>query len=193
MDSSQCLVQTAGFKIQSSKRKRHIQSSLRISNIMTKKLEEILNLPESKKIVKQEEKKQIKNEVAQPFLRDINEFDKISAALPAVKGLGDLGDQELDDLAKRATEAYEDIMDLGMNVEARYSGRLFEVAAGMLGHAISAKTAKLDKKLKMIDLQLKKQKLDQDTSDTDNGIPLNGDGFIVTDRNSLIEKLKNLK
>lgn len=160
---------------------------------MTKKLEEILNLPESKKIVKQEEKKQIKNEVAQPFLRDINEFDKISAALPAVKGLGDLGDQELDDLAKRATEAYEDIMDLGMNVEARYSGRLFEVAAGMLGHAISAKTAKLDKKLKMIDLQLKKQKLDQDTSDTDNGIPLNGDGFIVTDRNSLIEKLKNLK
>ena len=160
---------------------------------MTKKLEEILNLPESKKIVKQEEKKQIKNEVAQPFLRDINEFDKISAALPAVKGLGDLGDQELDDLAKRATEAYEDIMDLGMNVEARYSGRLFEVAAGMLGHAISAKTAKLDKKLKMIDLQRKKQKLDQDTSDTDNGIPLNGDGFIVTDRNSLIEKLKNLK
>jgi hypothetical protein len=160
---------------------------------MTKKLEELLNLPESKKIVKQEEKKQAKAELAQPFLRDISEYDKISAALPQVKGLGDLGDAELDDLAKRATEAYEDIMDLGMNVEARYSGRLFEVAASMLGNAIQAKTAKLDKKLKMIDLQLKKQKLDNDANNADEGVTLQGDGVIITDRNSLLEKLKNLK
>jgi hypothetical protein len=84
-------------------------------------------------------------------------------------------------------------MDLGMNVEARYSGRLFEVAASMLGNAIQAKTAKLDKKLKMIDLQLKKQKLDQDANNADEGITLQGDGVIITDRNSLLEKLKNLK
>jgi hypothetical protein len=160
---------------------------------MTKKLEELLNLPESKKIVKQEEKKQAKAELAQPFLRDISEYDKIAAALPQVKGLGDIGDAELDELAKKATEAYEDIMDLGMNVEARYSGRLFEVAASMLGNAIQAKTAKLDKKLKMIDLQLKKQKLDQDANNADEGVTLQGDGVIITDRNSLLEKLKNLK
>jgi hypothetical protein len=160
---------------------------------MTKKLEELLNLPESKKIVKQEEKKYAKADLGQPFLRDISEYDKISAALPQVKGLGDLGDSELDELAKKATEAYEDIMDLGMNVEARYSGRLFEVAASMLGNAIQAKTAKLDKKLKMIDLQLKKQKLDQDANSADEGVTLQGDGVIITDRNSLLEKLKNLK
>jgi hypothetical protein len=160
---------------------------------MTKKLEEILNLPESKKIVKQEEKKQAKAEIAQPFLRDMNEYDKISAALPQVKGLGDLGDSELDELAQKAKDAYEDIMDLGMNVEARYSGRLFEVAASMLSHAITAKTAKLDKKLKMIDLQIKKQKLDQDANAQDEGVTLQGDGVIISDRNSLLEKLKNLK
>jgi hypothetical protein len=79
-----------------------------------------------------------------------------------------------------------------MNVEARYSGRLFEVAASMLGHAIQAKTAKLDKKLKMIDLQIKKQKLDQDSS-SDDSVTIQGDGVIITDRNSLLEKLKNLK
>ena len=151
---------------------------------MTKKLEEILNLPESKKIVK---------EVAAPFMRNMSEFDKISAALPQVNGLGDAGDQELDELAQKAKDAYEDIMDLGMNVEARYSGRLFEVAASMLGHAIQAKTAKLDKKLKMIDLQLKKQKLDNDANSADEGVTLQGDGVIITDRNSLLEKLKNLK
>jgi hypothetical protein len=160
---------------------------------MTKKLEEILNLPESKKIVKQEEKKAAKQDVAQPLLRDISEFDKIAAALPQVKGLGDAGDAELDELAQKAKDAYEDIMDLGMNVEARYSGRLFEVAASMLGHAIQAKSAKLDKKLKMIDLQLKKQKLDQDAAGADEGVTLHGDGVIISDRNSLLEKLKNLK
>lgn len=158
---------------------------------MTKKLEEILNLPESKKIVKQEEKKQAR-EVAEPLLRNIDEFDKISAALPQVKGLGDAGDAELDELARKATEAYDDIMDLGMNVEARYSARMFEVAASMLKNAIDAKTAKLDKKLKMIDLQLKKQKIDQDANGADDSVTLQGDGVIITDRNSLLEKLKNM-
>jgi uncharacterized protein YacL (UPF0231 family) len=158
---------------------------------MTKKLEEILNLPESKKIIKQEEKKQVS--IPEPLLRDINEYDKISAALPMVKGLGDLGDAELDELAQKAKDAYEDIMDLGMNVEARYSARMFEVAASMLGHAITAKSAKLDKKLKMIDLQLKKQKLDNDANGADDSVTIQGDGVIITDRNSLLEKLKQMK
>ena len=158
---------------------------------MTKKLEEILNLPESKKIIKQEEKKQVT--APEPLLRDISEYDKISAALPMVKGLGDLGDAELDELAQKAKDAYEDIMDLGMNVEARYSARMFEVAASMLGHAITAKSAKLDKKLKMIDLQLKKQKLDNDANGGDDSVTIQGEGVIITDRNSLLEKLKQMK
>lgn len=160
---------------------------------MTKKLEELLNLPESKKIIKDEEKKTKKQEVATPFLRDMSEFDKISAALPAVKGLGDASDSEFDALAQRATDAYDDLIDLGMNVEPRYSARIFEVAGSMLKNAIDAKAAKIDKKLKMIELQLKKQKLDQDSSTEDKGVSLSGDGVIITDRNSLLEKLKQMK
>jgi hypothetical protein len=157
---------------------------------MTKKLEEILNLPENKKIVRDEaDKVPTKPE---PLLRDISEFDKIAAALPQVKGLGDASDAEFDALAQRATDAYDDLMDLGMNVEARYSGRIFEVAGGMLKNAIDAKAAKIDKKLKMIELQLKKQKLDQETTETD-GLSISGDGVIITDRNSLLEKLKQMK
>ena len=55
---------------------------------MTKKLEELLDLPDSKEIIKQDQKKDKKEVVAQQneTLRDIAEFDKISAALPAVKG-----------------------------------------------------------------------------------------------------------
>jgi hypothetical protein len=161
---------------------------------MTKKLEEILNLPASKEVIKQEEKKKQKSEKEKPdaFLRDMSEFDKIAAALPQVKGLGDLADGELDELAKKAVDAYDDIMDLGMNVEARYSSRLFEVASSMLKNAIDAKSAKLDKKLKMIELQIKKAKLDQDANSGDDSVSLHGEGVIITDRNSLLEKLKKM-
>ena len=161
---------------------------------MTKKLEEILNLPASKEVIKQEEKKKQKaeNEKPESFLRDMSEFDKIAAALPQVKGLGDLADGELDELAKKAVDAYDDIMDLGMNVEARYSSRLFEVASSMLKNAIDAKSAKLDKKLKMIELQIKKAKLDQDANSGDDSVSLHGEGVIITDRNSLLEKLKKM-
>jgi hypothetical protein len=158
---------------------------------MTKKLEELLNLPESQEIIKEEESKSndvVKAEQQEDF-RDIAELDKITAALPAVKGLGELADKELNAIADKATTAYDDLMDLGMNVESRYSGRVFEVAGGMLKTALDAKVAKLDKKLKMIDLQLKKEKQDKDSGYEDSGL-VNGEGYVVTDRNSLLEKLK---
>lgn len=161
---------------------------------MTKRLEEILNLPENKKMVEKAEKTAVKHERKElpPLLRSMEEFDKISAALPQVSGLGDLADGEFDALAQRATDAYDDLMDLGMNVEARYSSRIFEVAGGMLKNAIDAKSAKIDKKLKMIELQLKKQAIDQKGGNADESITVQGEGVIVSDRNSLIEKLKNM-
>jgi len=98
---------------------------------MTKKLEELLNLPDSKEIVDEakSEEKQNKRETAiveQGETFDaLQEMDKIASALPKVKGLGDKADSELEDISNRALSAYEDLMDLGMNVEARYSGRVF--------------------------------------------------------------------
>ena len=160
---------------------------------MTKKLEELLNLSESQEIIQEEKSKSnnvVKASTDEDF-RDIAELDKITAALPAVKGLGELADKELNEIALKATTAYDDLMDLGMNVEARYSGRVFEVAGGMLKTALDAKVAKLDKKLKMIDLQLKKEKQDKDSGFEDSGL-VNGEGYVVTDRNSLLEKLKNM-
>ena len=62
----------------------------------------------------------------------------------------------------------------------------------MLKTSLDAKVAKLDKKLKMIDLQLKKEKMDKDGKAPGEGDVLNGEGYIVTDRNSLLEKLKNM-
>lgn len=156
---------------------------------MTKKLETLLNLPPSGPV---EEPPSTPVQVPTIDLEDkLEEFDKIAAALPKVKGLGDLADNELDALASKAEQAYDDLMDLGMNVEARYGARMFEVAAQMMTAAINAKSAKIDKKLKMVDLQIKKLAIDRKNGKED-GNTVEGEGYIITDRNSILEKLKNL-
>ena len=171
---------------------------------MTKKLEDILNLPNVKEAFKEVDKKEKakKHKEANgqnPSSKNLDpktqanlqksyaEFDKVAAALPQVKGLGELSDLELDKLAIEGEESYKNLMDLGMNVDSRYSGRIFEVASTMLRNAIDAKSGKIDKKLKMIELQLKKQKLDQGNKD---GGPIEeSDGFVISDRNELMKKL----
>lgn len=117
----------------------------------------------------------------------LSNLEKIEAALPQVRGL-ESADNEMDDLAELATNSYKDLMDLGMQVEARFSSEIFNSAGTMLGHAITAKTAKINKKLKMLDLQLKKAALDQKTASKNEeiqSIPL-GEGQSL-DRNELLK------
>ena len=157
---------------------------------MTKKLEELLNLPENNDIKNKSKKAEAVIVEQEETFRDIAEFDKIASALPAVKGLGEMADAELNEVADKAMQAYDDLMNLGMNVESRYSGRVFEVAGTMLKTSLDAKVAKLDKKLKMVELQLKKEKLDKEESSPSGMVE--GQGYVVTDRNSLLERLKGL-
>jgi hypothetical protein len=158
---------------------------------MTKRLEEILNLPTNENLIINAEPVDATPIETIDLQEKLEELDKIAAALPRVKGLGDISDAELDALANKAEQAYDDLMDLGMNVEPRYGARMFEVAANMMNAAIQAKTNKIDKKLKMVDLQLKKLAIDKKHGQ-DNGPTVEGEGYIVTDRNSILEKLKNM-
>ena len=157
---------------------------------MTRKLEELFDLPPTTQEV----------DASVPSLPDnrdklavIDEaIDKIDAALPAVRGL-DATDQEMDELAGLATGSYKDLMDLGMQVDSRFASEIFSVASNMLGHAITAKTAKLDKKLKMIQLQLQKAKLDQQIKKDagkakDDEEPIDGKGMVL-DRNALLAQI----
>ena len=171
---------------------------------MTKKLEDILNLPNVKEAFKEVDKKEKDKKIKESngqhasaknldpqtqknLQKSYAEFDKVAAALPQVKGLGELSDLELDKLAVESEESYKNLMDLGMNVDSRYSGRIFEVASTMLRNAIDAKSSKIDKKLKMVELQLKKAKLDKD-GDT-GPEPVESEGMIISDRNELMKKL----
>jgi hypothetical protein len=158
---------------------------------MTKKLEELFNLPEKEMnpVPKPISEEIVEKATAVKSLDDsLQEVERITQGLPQIVELNDLNDGDLDNLAAKAEKAYDDLMDLGMNVEVRYSSRIFEVAGGMLKNAIDAKSAKVDKKLKAIDLQLKKLKLDNDAGIDPNNV-INGQGYVITDRNELLKKL----
>jgi hypothetical protein len=155
---------------------------------MTKKLEELFNLPNANATPEETEQTIAEN---RELITDVDSaIDKIDAALPTVHDL-DTGDKELDELAKLAQDKAEDLIDLGMNVEPRFSGVILQTASVMLGHAITAKTAKLDKKLKMVQLQLAKAKLDhqikKDTKDPAEEA-IQGEG-VVLDRNDLLKQI----
>lgn len=159
---------------------------------MTKKLEDLFNLEEQDTASEEPVVEEIKgpsHDDVHTLDRSYKEVNEITRNLPAIKELDNLNDTELDQLASKAEQAYDDLMDLGMNVEVRYSGRIFEVAGSMMKNAIDAKTAKIDKKLKAIDLQMKKYKIDKDSSPVDDEDVISGEGFVVTDRNELLKKL----
>jgi hypothetical protein len=157
---------------------------------MTKKLEELFNLADADPVKKTAPAIEKTEPVEISSLEhSYQEVEKITGALPVIAELNDLSEKELDDLAKKAEDAYDDLMDLGMNVEVRYASRIFEVASSMLNNAISAKTAKIDKKLKAVDLQLKKLKIDNDRLGDDPHDVINGQGYVITDRNELLRKL----
>lgn len=156
---------------------------------MTKKLEELFNL-DNAEVTETPVTVEPPKEEVRSLERSYKEVDQIAASLPVIPELEAIGDAELDALAKKAEDAYDDLMDLGMNVEVRYSGRIFEVAGTMLRNAIDAKAAKIDRKLKAVDLKLKKLKIDRDAGDDDPNNVMNGQGYIITDRNELLKKLR---
>lgn len=124
-------------------------------------------------------------EEAQTTLTQVSEaYDKINAALPMVRDL-DTSDKDLDELSDLAKNSFTDLMDLACNVEPRFSGPIIQSASTLLGHAITAKVAKVDKKLKMIDLQLKKARLDQQSEKDTPEKTIDGKG-VVMDRNALL-------
>jgi len=155
---------------------------------MTKKLEELFGLPPTEE-PQDSDSAESGNDVETnlPVLPEtLAALDKIEAALPAVRGL-EASDAEMDDLADKATKEFDNLMDLGMNVDSRYASEIFAVASQMLGHAITAKNAKLNKKLKMIELQMKKLKLDREGGIDDPAMPT-AQGHVIN-RNELLAHL----
>ena len=149
---------------------------------MTKRLEEEFNLPPM------DDAEPVSKEQAQTQIQTVEDAlsvsEKINMALAEVRGM-EAHDTEMDDIAQQAVESYEQLMSLGMNMTDMAAGPVFNNAANMLKIALEAKDSKTTRKLKQIDLMLKKARLDQQGAKADDS-PSN---ITAMDRNELLKML----
>jgi hypothetical protein len=150
---------------------------------MTKKLEELFDLPPA----------DVENMTQAELKESMKELDTFDDKMKSVIDLTS-SDKEMDDIAEKAMNTFQDLMDLGMNVPVNAAAPIFEAATKLMGHALVAKSNKIEKKLKLLDLELKKRRLDhQIAQDTGNNDPAKGDyegDARVLDRNELLKLIK---
>ena len=163
---------------------------------MTKKLEEELNLPDLEELLPEQEEEKLKEPTTEEAKQEIatiekemSMVDRANIALPTVEGLEQL-DREMDAYANKAMNTFEDLVDLGKNVEDRHAAPIFDSAA------------KMDKKMKMIELQMRQARREKDSQKIDAyvagkkheiGDETETEGRIIGDRSAMLaEIMKNL-
>ena len=171
---------------------------------MTKKLEEFFNLPSSADdttpdvaevsvVPVAELKQQLYDDArsAMSAMSAMTTTEKVETALPLVSGL-DSHDSEMESIAKKAIQTFEDLVSLGNNVPDMHAGKIYEVAGQMLKTAMEAHNAKAEKKLRMVELQLKKLRAEQIDLELGNGPAKTGNG-VEFDRNELLRHIVKVK
>lgn len=154
---------------------------------MTKRLEEVFNFAEPTEI-DAEAVPTDSSVAAEASVVSIQaSSDKVDLALSQVSGLNE-HESDMNDIAKTAMDAYKDLWDISQNIHDAHVGKVLEVAQGMLKTALEAQEAKSQRKLKMVELQIKKARLDWEMT-TKGKSADNGPDGVFFDRNELIATL----
>ena len=162
---------------------------------MTKKLEDLFNIgpvdDESEtELVESDFDDDIVEVDAETEIMEITEAmeisNRINSALAEVRGMEE-HDGEMDEIAQKALDNFDQLMSLGMNLTDMAAGPVFGSATQMLKVALEARDSKVTRKLKQVDMMIKKANLDhrKDTAkgDTQQVQPN------VYDRNELLKML----
>ena len=159
---------------------------------MTKKLEETFNIDPVEEQAKETPTIEESRDFTEILSSELANTDKIDASLPMVQGLNE-HDKDMDDIHEKAINTFEELISLGMNVEVHAGAKLMETANQMLKTAMEAKDSKVDRKLKMLNLQLNKAKLDLAVEKEEKKNKTEDDfeteGSVVMDRNDLLKRL----
>ena len=164
---------------------------------MTRKLEELFDLPRDEETPKNTDSEQSEPEEITPERLEENRgivvaaIDEIEQSLPTVTGLEQMN-SDYDEVRQEAMEHFKNIADLAYNVDSRFSGELLNAANQSLGLALEATKAKHLVSLKTIEAKMKKLKLDSDLSkksgNTDPETTENAVGFVIS-RNEILDRL----
>lgn len=99
-------------------------------------------------------------------------------------------DQEMDEIASLAVEYGKTLHDLGMSVEVKHAGEIFTASGNMLKVALDARNSKMEKKLKMMRLELDKLKLDRQMPESNETIE--AQNVTILDRNALLQQIQDI-
>ena len=139
--------------------------------------------PEAKEETPEEE---VQNAVA--TLREI------SAKIAMIEGTDH--SEAMDELHKEILGHARDLMSYGFNIDHPRARGIFEIAATMYSHAISAKNAKREAQLKAMKLSMDKKRVELEEKRTNHAVGqssalIANDGTIlVEDRNELLRRLR---
>lgn len=158
---------------------------------MSRKLEDLINIPPIAEMQSAIDKTEELSEAIDASGVNFTLNEKLEAALPIVADIM-AHDSEMDDIARKAIDSYNELCDMADNTPAMYSGKIYEVAANMLRTAMDAREAKLQKKLRIVEMQLKKLRIDK-VKDESGDSPSSPNNSNVFDRNELLELLKPKK
>jgi hypothetical protein len=103
--------------------------------------------------------------------------------------------EAMDDLHTEVLQHARDLMAYGFNIDHPRARGIFEIAAMMYNHAITAKNSKRDAQLKSMKLALDKKRVELEEKRTNHviGVANAGDGdntILVEDRNELLRRLR---
>ena len=112
---------------------------------------------------------------------------RINTALAEVRGMEE-HDGEMDEIAQKALDNFDQLMSLGMNLTDMAAGPVFSSATQMLKVALDARDSKVTRKLKQVDMMIKKANLDH-RKDTAKGGDAQQVQPNVYDRNELLKML----
>ena len=163
---------------------------------MTKRIEEVLDLPSLESVLGEDS--------LSP--EDQERIDQITKALEANdididKHLMDPDGTrehaaEMDEVAAAAMNAHKDAIDMAFNMEPKNAGSIMEPAARFLELSMKAMQAKLDARMKGMEMKMKREKLDhelrknQEEGVVDGETPITESGRLA-DRNQLLKAAKN--
>jgi len=101
----------------------------------------------------------------------------------------------MDDLHKEILGHARDLMSYGFNLDHPRARGIFEIAANMYAHAITAKNSKRDAQLKAMKLAMDKKRVDLDERRTNHMVGQvaaigNDSTILVEDRNELLRQMR---
>jgi hypothetical protein len=161
------------------------------------KLEETFNIPDT---IEQIEEKA--NQISEAFSDDpdtdldilVQAYTK-STQLDFVD-MNDMAkyDREMDEVSEKTLQEFEDLMILGKDVETRHAGEIFSAAAQMAKLTLDARTNKMNAKLKMAELAIRKKRNDL-LEQKQNGSKEDEDDITgeVLDRDALLQVAEEYK